>query len=245
MRAFDVQLADGRVLRALGRHAIREGVYAGRIDREARVRHDEGRWERIGGYREFAAIFRVLGEELGSLQGSRKLAGTLPPGEPAPSPRTDPPVAPPSSSMPSLSMPSLSMPSLSMPSLAEPSPSAPDVGGDGALGASAPPPSAPVPPSMSPFLDPGARAPRTDAPLDAWSGGGAPLPQGAGPAGASGPGGSTPSARAPAARLPDGRVPILTPASEEPRGASPTLLGVAVLVILGGLAYLWSGGVSP
>lgn len=75
VRAFDVQLRDGRVLHAVARHALREAIYAGRIDREARVRRDGGKWELIGGYREFATIFRVLGEDMGTLQGTRKLAG--------------------------------------------------------------------------------------------------------------------------------------------------------------------------
>jgi hypothetical protein len=89
VRAFDVQLADGRVLHNVGRYALREGIYAGRIDREARVRHDGGKWEKIGGYREFAAVFRVLGEELGSLPGTRKLADTGAPGERARGPLSE------------------------------------------------------------------------------------------------------------------------------------------------------------
>lgn len=75
VRAFDVQQADGSVLVAMSRHAIREAIYAGRVGSVAKVRHDGGKWELIGGYPEFADVFRLLGEDIGTLSGTRKLAG--------------------------------------------------------------------------------------------------------------------------------------------------------------------------
>jgi hypothetical protein len=75
VRAFDVQLPDGVVLHGSSRYAIREGIYARRISSAARVRHDGGKWELIGGYPEFAAVFNLLGDDLAPLAGTRKLAG--------------------------------------------------------------------------------------------------------------------------------------------------------------------------
>jgi hypothetical protein len=97
----DVQLADGRVLYALNRWAVRESIYVGRIGRDAKVRQEGGAWQLLGGYPEFAAIFRLLGEDLAPLGGARKLARSPdhPKTEPPPnafgpgggSPRTEPP----------------------------------------------------------------------------------------------------------------------------------------------------------
>jgi hypothetical protein len=74
VRAFDVMFADGTVAHAMSRHAIREAIYTGRVTAAAKVRHD-GRWDIIGGYHEFAAVFRLLGDDLAPLAGTRKLAG--------------------------------------------------------------------------------------------------------------------------------------------------------------------------
>lgn len=75
VRAFDVQPAGDAVIHAMSRHAIREAIYVGRFDASARVRHDGGKWELIGGYPEFAAVFRLLGGDLAPMAGTRKLAG--------------------------------------------------------------------------------------------------------------------------------------------------------------------------
>ena len=75
VREFDVQHPDGSVTHQVARHAIRETLYTGRIPANAKVRHEDGKWETIGGYPEFAAILRLLGDDLGPLAGTRKLAG--------------------------------------------------------------------------------------------------------------------------------------------------------------------------
>ncbi|MFN7145362.1 MAG: hypothetical protein ACK4YP_16435 [Myxococcota bacterium] len=75
VRVFDVQPAGDAVLHGLSRHAIREAIYVGRFDASAKVRHDGGKWELIGGYPEFAAVFRLLGGDLAPMAGTRKLAG--------------------------------------------------------------------------------------------------------------------------------------------------------------------------
>ncbi len=75
VRAFDVQPSGDAVIHAMSRHAIREAIYVGRLDAAARVRHEGGKWELIGGYPEFAAVFRLLGGDLAPMAGTRKLAG--------------------------------------------------------------------------------------------------------------------------------------------------------------------------
>ncbi len=75
VRAFDVQPAGEAVLHDVSRHAIREAIYVGRFTPATKVRHGGGKWELIGGYPEFAAVFRLLGEDLAPMAGTRKLAG--------------------------------------------------------------------------------------------------------------------------------------------------------------------------
>jgi hypothetical protein len=75
VRVFDVQPSGDAVVHALPRHAIREAIYTGRLDATTQVRHDGGPWELIGGYPEFAAVFRLLGGDLAPMAGTRKLAG--------------------------------------------------------------------------------------------------------------------------------------------------------------------------
>jgi hypothetical protein len=78
VRAFDVQRgpqAGDAVLPHQSRYAIREAIYTGRLTAAAKVRHDGGKWELIGGYPEFAQIFRLLGGDLAPMAGTRKLAG--------------------------------------------------------------------------------------------------------------------------------------------------------------------------
>lgn len=90
VRTFDVQPAGGEpMLHGLSRYAIRESIYLGRLTASARVR-PMGRggrgqpatavgasaaWELIGGYPEFASVFRLLGGDLAPMAGTRKLAG--------------------------------------------------------------------------------------------------------------------------------------------------------------------------
>jgi hypothetical protein len=84
VRAFDVQPPGDSVLHNLSRYAIREAIYVGRFTASARVRpasREEGAhasavaWELIGGYPEFASVFRLLGGDLAPMAGTRKLAG--------------------------------------------------------------------------------------------------------------------------------------------------------------------------
>lgn len=84
VRAFDVQPAGEAVLHGLSRYAIREAIYVGRFTAAARVRPvgavDGGHaaaatWELMGGYPEFASVFRLLGGDLAPMAGTRKLAG--------------------------------------------------------------------------------------------------------------------------------------------------------------------------
>ncbi|MFZ5480199.1 MAG: hypothetical protein ACOZNI_25775 [Myxococcota bacterium] len=90
VREFDVMFADNTVAHAMSRHAIREAIYTGRVTATAKVRHDGSRWDMIGGFPEFAAVFRLLGDDLAPLAGTRKLAGWRSNSE------APPPVTPPS-----------------------------------------------------------------------------------------------------------------------------------------------------
>jgi hypothetical protein len=87
--------ADGTVAHAMSRHAIRESIYTGRVTANAKVRHDGQGWDMIGGYPEFAVVFRLLGDDLAPIAGTRKLAGWKSSAEfslpPPPSPPTPPP----------------------------------------------------------------------------------------------------------------------------------------------------------
>jgi hypothetical protein len=75
VRAFDVQPGGDAVTYGMSRYAIREAIYTGALTASARVRHDGGRWELIGGLPEFASVFRLLGGDLAPMAGTRKLAG--------------------------------------------------------------------------------------------------------------------------------------------------------------------------
>jgi hypothetical protein len=72
---FDVQPGAGAAPRRMSRYAIREGIYLGQLTPGTRVRHDGGPWELVGGYPEFAVVFRLLGGDLAPMAGTRKLAG--------------------------------------------------------------------------------------------------------------------------------------------------------------------------
>lgn len=229
VRAFDVQLADGTVLHALGRHALREGIYAGRVDASARVRHEGGRWELIGGYPEFAAIFRLLGADLAPLAGARKLAGwkgaspdkvemTEPPRFTTDLPAfmqrsAAPPTVAPAAAPPAPRVPDPTASPLSDPTFAFPPPAAPT--GTGTAGA---------PAARSAFGDAGRVA--TPAPVPAAS-----APH-ANALHANAPG------NAPAPRAPAGR-----PAADRAEGPSSAggvplwALGAAVVAAVAGLAF--------
>ena len=75
VRSFEVMAAGDSTVQLLSRHAIREAIYVGRLNAAARVRPAGGKWELIGGYPEFAGIFRMMGGDLAPMAGTRKLAG--------------------------------------------------------------------------------------------------------------------------------------------------------------------------
>lgn len=67
--------AGDSTVQMLSRYAIREAIYVGRLNAAAKVRPAGGKWELIGGYPEFAGVFRMMGGDLAPMAGTRKLAG--------------------------------------------------------------------------------------------------------------------------------------------------------------------------
>ena len=73
-RSYDVQTAEGGLINGLSRYAVREAVYLGRFSNAAKLRRVDGSWEAIGANSEFAAVFRLMGQDPNPAPASRKIS---------------------------------------------------------------------------------------------------------------------------------------------------------------------------